>query len=75
MAENLNTVYRQLVNAVYSDDMKSQEYYLSMVQSHRNIPVDYLLSRGCLFIPNNEYIKHYIGSLADTYGCDLYREE
>ncbi len=71
-AKTLNELYNRLVDAVYEDDTKSQCYYLSMIESHRHIPVDYLMRRGALFIPNNEYIRHYLGSDANTYGAGLY---
>ena len=69
-----NEVYSNLVAKVYEDDMASQTYYLSVVEDQRHIPVSYLLERGCLFIPNNEYIHHYLGAEADKYGLEFYRE-
>ena len=69
---SLSKVYSQLVTAVYEDDFASQKHYLSVVEEQRRIPVDYLVNRGCLFIPNNDYIHHYIGGDADAYGLELY---
>lgn len=69
---NFNAVYSKLVDLVYSDDLHSQQIYLSLIEDQRKIPVDYLVERGCLFIPNNEYIRHYLGGEADTFGCELY---
>lgn len=71
-APTLNELYKKLVDAVYEDDSHSQQYYLSMIESHRHIPVDYLMRRGALFIPNNDYIHHYLGRDADAYGAGLY---
>lgn len=73
--KTFNEVYKRLVDAVYSDDLNSQRYYMSMVEDHRHIPVDYLLERGCLFIPNNDYIRYYLGEEANTFGCELYQDE
>lgn len=73
--KSLNELYSQLVEAAYVDDEKSQRYYLSMVETHRHIPVDYLIKRGCLFIPNNDYILHYLGKDAMSYGAGLYDGE
>lgn len=67
-----NEVYNLLTSRVYEDDYNSQAYYLSVVESQRNIPVNYLMERGCLFIPNNDYIHHYIGSDANQFGLEFY---
>lgn len=72
---DLNTVYNHLVEVVYSDDIESQVHYLRIVSEMRSIPVEYLLQRGCLFIPNNDYIRHYLGKEAYTYGCEFYIED
>lgn len=74
-APNLNRLYHKLVGEVYSDDAQSQYYYLSMIEEQRKIPVDYLMRRGALFIPNNDYIRHYLGAEADTWGVGLYEGE
>lgn len=74
-AANFSEIYGKLVNLVYEDNLDSQRYYLSVVEEARKIPVDYLISRGCLFIPNNEYIHHYLGAEADSYGLGLYVED
>ncbi len=68
----LSELYNKLVSSVYEDDMRSQEYYLSMVEDQRKIPVNYLLERGALFIPNKDYIRYYLGSAADTYNLGFY---
>lgn len=68
----LNELYGRLVEQVYTDDLQSQQHYLSLVSDMRKIPIDYLLSRGTLFVPNNEYIHHYLGSDADAWGPGLY---
>lgn len=73
--KTVNEVYQTLLQRVHEDDIASQQYYLSMVESHRNISVEYLLQRGCLFIPNNDYIRHYLGDDANTWGCELYYDE
>lgn len=74
-AKSLNELYQTLLEGVYGDDESSQRYYLSMVEDHRKIPVDYLIKRGAIFVPNNDYIRHYLGSDADTYGAGLYDGE
>lgn len=71
-AKTINELYTRLVSAVYEDDMQAQQYYLSVVESQRQISMDYMLERGFLFIPNNEYIKHYLGADAMAYGPELY---
>lgn len=72
MAVTLNDLYRRLVTSAYEDDAGSQAYYLSMIEDHRKIPVEYLMQRGALFIPNNDYIRHYLGADAGAYGAGLY---
>lgn len=71
----LNELYGRLVEQAYTDDLQSQQHYLSLVADMRKIPVDYLLSRGALFIPNNEYIHHYLGAEADAWGPGLYEAD
>lgn len=73
--KTLHELYTRLTDLVYEDDLDSQRYYLSVIESQRQIPVDYLLSRGIVFIPNNDYIKHYIGADANAFGCELYASE
>lgn len=71
-AKTLNELYQKLLNDVYEDDLQSQQYYLSMIESHRQISTSYLMERGGIFVPNNEYIQHYLGNEAQTYGAGLY---
>lgn len=61
MTETLHELYSELFQKVIEDDERSQRYYLSVIEEQRKISVDYLLSLGCLFIPNAEYITHYLG--------------
>lgn len=70
--KTLHELYQRLVQEVYEDDLNAQMYYLSMIEDQRRIPMEYLLEREMLFIPNNEYIHHYLGRDADSYGCGLY---
>lgn len=70
--ESLDTLYNELFAKVIEDDEETQRYYLSVVETHRKIPVDYLLSQGALFIPNNDYIYHYLGSRAINSFVGLY---
>lgn len=70
----LNEAYTELTSRVYEDDLSSQRYYLSLIEEQRNISVEYLINRGCLFIPNNDYIHHYIGAQADSYWLEMYRD-
>lgn len=67
-----NDAYSMLVSKAYEDDYNSQAYYLSVVEEHRHIPVSYLMERGCLFVPNNDYIRHYLGNEADQFGLEFY---
>ena len=46
-----------------------------MVESQRKISVDYLFELGALFIPNNEYIEHYLGADAKRSNAGLYYED
>jgi len=68
----LNELYFELYSKVIEDDIRSQEYYLSVVADQRKIPVSYLLELGALFIPNNEYIVHYLGDKVYTSTAGLY---
>lgn len=72
MAESLHQLYTELFQAVMDDDLKSQRYYLSAVEEQRKISVDYLLSLGAIFIPNAEYITHYLGVRAKESMAGLY---
>ena len=73
--KTLHELYTRLVSEVYEDDIESQRYYLSVIETQRNISVDYLLERGFLFIPNNDYIRHYLGADCLTFGSELYAGE
>lgn len=74
-SKTLNELYTTLLESVYADDLRSQRYYLSMVEDLRKISVDYLIDRGGMFIPNNDYIRHYLGADASTWGAGLYEGE
>lgn len=70
--DTLDTLYTELFSKVMEDDMGSQHYYLSMVAEQRHIDVSYLLELGALFIPNNEYIEHYLGKKVHSASVGLY---
>lgn len=72
MGETLHELYSSLNSLVVSDDINSQLYYLGMVEEHRHIPVDYLIELGVMFIPNNEYIRYYLGNRLDGSNVGLY---
>ena len=72
MADTLHTLYTELFTKVMEDDESSQRYYLSMVETQRKISVDYLQNLGALFIPNNDYITHYLGQKVLTSNAGLY---
>lgn len=71
----MDAMYRLLLQRVYEDDEGAQRYYLSMVETQRHISVDYLIERGCMFIPNNDYITHYLGNDAYQWGLEFYRDD
>lgn len=73
--KSLHELYMRFVSDAYEDDMSAQRYYLSMIEEERKIPVEYLISRGMTFVPNNDYIRHYLGNDANTYGAELYIED
>lgn len=75
MADSLNTLYLELFDKVLQDDEHSQRYYLSVVEEQRHISVDYLLSQGVLFIPNNDYISHYLGDKVFRSPAGLYYQD
>lgn len=68
----LNSIYNKLLEEVHGDDMDSQMHYLGIVAELRQLPIQYLLDFGILFIPNNDYIKHYIGDDPRLYSTGLY---
>lgn len=74
-AISLHELYMELVYKVYEDDLQSQKYYLSLLEHTRNIPINYLLSRNCLFIPNNNYIRYYLEDRCFAHNAELYRNE
>lgn len=71
----LHELYTELFEKVLEDDEGSQRYYLSVVETHRQISVDYLLELGALFIPNNDYITHYLGNKVLTSSAGLYYQD
>lgn len=71
----LNDLYLELFSKVSEDDAHSQTYYMSVVEEQRKIPVSYLQSLGALFIPNNEYIFHYLGDKVFEAHTGLYYEK
>lgn len=73
--DNLDSLYRELHNKVMVDDLQSQEYYLSMVAEQRQIDIMYLLELGAMFIPNNEYIAHYLGDKVYTAHTGFYYDK
>lgn len=75
MAETLHELYTELYTKVMDDDYASQRYYLSMVEEQRKISVDYLQKLGALFIPNNDYIKYYLGNKVTMSNVGLYYGE
>lgn len=72
MATSLDELYIELYTKVLADDIEAQEYYLSMIADQRKIPVSYLLQLGVLFIPNNDYIKYYLGDKVLSANVGLY---
>lgn len=72
MGTSLNDIYTELFFKVTEDDIDAQEYYLSMIADQRRIPVSYLLQLGVLFIPNNDYITHYLGNQVLQSNAGLY---
>lgn len=75
MTGRLHELYEELLEKVTEEDLEAQRYYLGMVESHRNISVDYLLSLGAIFVPNNEYIAHHLGDKVYSSNCGLYIQE
>ena len=73
--DTLDSLYMELYTKVVEDDLASQTYYLSMVEEQRKISVDYLLELGAMFIPNNEYIAHYLGDKVYKSYAGLYYQE
>lgn len=54
---------KSLIEKVYmSEELQPLTNYLSVIKEERNIPVEYLLQRKALFIPNNDYIRYFIGN-------------
>ena len=74
-SKTLNSLYSDLVSRAYEEDYDVQREYLSVIEDQRKIPVEYLMYRGALFIPNNEYIRYFLKSDADNYSCDFYRND
>lgn len=72
---SFNEVYSKFIYDVWQTDYTSQEYYLGYIASFRKIPLNYLRKIGAIFIPNNNYIFHYLGSTAYKPDYDLYNNE
>lgn len=64
--EVVDRAYRELLDSVYSQDFDTQYEWLQVLVSSRNISAEYLMKRGCMFIPNGEYVRYHIGQLADN---------
>lgn len=73
--ETLDSLYSELFEAVMLDDLASQRHYMQVVETQRKIPMDYLFSLGALFIPNDEYIHHYLGDKVYSSNAGLYYNE
>lgn len=71
----IDTAYKALVESVLERDFSEQREFMSVIQEQRNIDVDYLLDRGCIFIPNAEYVRYHIGSLANNPLAGFYHNE
>lgn len=68
--KSVNDLYLELYTSAMEQDEVEQREYLSMVSEHRKISVDYLISIGALFIPNENYIAYHLGQdLVSTNNC------
>lgn len=72
--KTFHTIYSNLLNKIYQDDLQSQRYYLQFVADNRKIPIEYLLKRRVIFVPNNDYLHYYGGDEILNSNYDLYYE-
>ena len=71
-----NDAYSRFMSMAWeSDSVEQEEYLRTVVGNIRKIPVEYLKKQGILFIPNNEYIKYFIGNIAQSRDLNLYSED
>lgn len=70
--KSFHDVYTNLLNKLYQDDIQSQRYYLQFVADNRQIPIDYLLKRKAVFVPNDNYLHYYGGDEILNPNYDLY---
>lgn len=60
------------IKVLVEKDEKSQRVFLQAIADIRYLDIDYFLSKGCFFVPNQEYMREYLGisSMNETY--DIY---
>lgn len=58
---NIDGAYRRLTEVAYSEDYEAQCKWLGALSEVRKISVEYLIDRGCVFIPNASYVADCIG--------------
>lgn len=61
-----------MLNKIYQEDLSSQQYYLQFVADNRQIPIEYLLKRKVVFVPNNDYLHYYGGDEILNPNYDIY---
>lgn len=70
-----NDLYSKFIVDVWSQDTATQEFYLKYVEELRGIPLKYLREIGTVFIPNNEYMLHFMGPSSKVSGFDIYKDD
>lgn len=62
---DISVIARNGIERVYSEDYKSQHYYLqSICEDVRHLPIEAVLAIKAIFIPNEDYIVQYFGTEA-----------
>ena len=58
---DISVIARNGIERVYSEDYKSQHYYLqSICEDVRHLPIEAVLAIKAIFIPNEDYIVQYL---------------
>lgn len=63
------------IKTLVEQDEKSQRIFLQAIADFRYLDIDYFLSKGCFFVPNEDYMREYLGiaTMNETY--DIYNYE
>lgn len=71
----VSRVFNAGIEKIMKEDKNTQRKFLETLSEIRYMNVDYLLSIGCFFVPNADYLLNYFGDSCLNIEYDLYNYE